>query len=135
MSSVYKEIRQAFEARLAATSSIPVIAWENVDYKPTTDTPFIKFMFQPTSRRPAVRGTNPQHRYQGICTLLVHYPENEGPGASQDTVDALIDRFESTTDMTVSGVSVTVDYAEQNSPYTSQPWFITPITIGWYSYN
>jgi len=135
MSSTYKEIRVALETHLANMPSVPDIAWQNVDYTPTTGTPFIKFQFQPTSRRPAVRGPSPQHRYQGICTFLLHYPENVGPGASQDVVDAVVDRFEATTDLTESGTNVSIDYVEQNTPYHSPPWFVTPVTVGWYSYK
>jgi len=133
--SIYSNIRTAIETRLYDTTNIPVVAWENVDYSPTTGTPFIKFQFQPTSRRPAVRGTNPQMRYQGIVTLLVHRPENEGPTDTEILVDDLVSRFDATTDISYSSVIVSVDYAERLNSYMSKPWYVTPIRIGWYSYD
>ena len=61
MASIHDDIRAALEIKLAATSNIPTqIAYENVSFEPTTGTSYIKTNFIPTSRRPAVRGLNPQ---------------------------------------------------------------------------
>jgi len=137
--SIYTDIRAALESHLDGTSSIPAIAWENVDYKPTTDTPFIRFQFMPTLRRTRSIGSPVSQRYQGIVRLMIHYPENEGPGASQATADALVNRFEVTSDISYTNpdletINVTIDYAQQESSYTMEPWFVTPITVGWYIY-
>jgi len=139
MSSIYTDIRAALETRLGDTASIPDIAWENVSYSPTTGSPFIKPMFSPTSRRPAVRFTNPQKHYLGIFTLLCHYPENQGPGASQRVVDTLVERFDATTDVSYTNadsetIILSLEYAEQKNPYSNPPWFVTPIIIGWQLY-
>lgn len=133
--SVYTDIRKTLEVYLSNTSSIPVVAWENVSFSPDTNTPFIKFQFQPTSRRPAHLGLNPQMRYQGIVTLLVHQPENQGPGDTEDLVDTLIDRFDATKDISYGGVIVSLEYAERERSYVNSPWYITPIRIGWYRYD
>jgi len=138
--SIYTEIRQALESHLNTTTNLPAIAWENVHYEPDTGTPFISARFQPTSRRPAVRGLNPQHRVQGIFTLLCHYPENQGPGASQTLVDRLIERFDSTTDISYTNsdletINVCLDYTEQQPSYNTPPWYVTPIIVAWYTYN
>lgn len=141
MSVIYKKIRAALERHLeqsdqgAGAFSIPDIAWENVDYSPTTGTEFLKVQIQPTSRRPSVLGTNPEHRYQGIMTILCHFPENVGPGVTHDLADQLLERFNSTTDITWDGVTVSIEYAQQESSYTNSPWYITPITVAWYIYD
>jgi len=135
MASKYSEIRPILEARLNSTVGIPAIAWENVDYKPTTDTPFIKFQFIPTSRRPSTLGVTPNNRTQGIVRLLVHNPENVGPGASEDVADTLVDRFEANTDLTDGTNFIRIEYAQRESSYINQPWYITPVTIGWYCYE
>lgn len=135
MSSINNDIRIALEKRLNDTVGIPVIAWPNVNYSPTTGTPFLKPMYQPTSRRPAVLGTAPQKRYQGLFTILCYHPENEGPAACHSTADTLIERFDATTDLTYNGTTVSIEYAEQQSSYSSPPWYVTPVTIAWYIYN
>ena len=132
----YEKIRAALETHLNTSSfSLPDIAWENVDYKPSTGTEFIKVQFLPTSRRPAVKGTNPRHRLQGIFRLLCHFPENQGPGNTQDLVENLIDRFDSTTDIILDGTTVRIEYTQQESSYSSSPWYITPVTVAWFSYT
>jgi hypothetical protein len=74
-------------------------------------------------------------RYQGIVTLLVHQPENQGPGATEDLVDTLVDRFDATKDISYGSVTVSLDYAERERSYINSPWYITPIRIGWYRYD
>lgn len=138
--SIYKDARAALENHLNDTSGLPTIAWENVDFKPTTGTGFLKAYFNPTSRRPAVRGSNPQHRTQGLFTILCYQPENIGPGASQTLVDTLIDRFNSTVDITYTNsdletIYVCLEYSEQQPSYSMPPWYVTPITVAWYTYN
>lgn len=138
--SHYDDIRAALEVHLSGTPSLPAVAWENKGYKPTTGQPFIKARFIPVDRRPAVRGLNPQHKYTGLFQLLLCYPEGEGPGPSQDMVDALIDRFQSTTHITFTNdnsetIVVDIDRSEQRGAYDDSPWYKTPVNIYWYAYK
>lgn len=136
MSVIYKKIRAALEKHLVDTPiTLPDIAWENVDYSPTTGAPFLKVQFQPTSRRPSVLGLTPEHRYQGIMTILCYQPEGSGPGSSQDLTDQLLARFNSTTDISWDGIIVSVEYSQQESSYINSPWYVTPITVAWYIYS
>jgi len=138
--SIYKDIRAALEKHLDDTAGLPDVAWENVDFSPTTGTAYVKPSFQPTSRRPAVRGLNPQHRIQGVFTILCYQPENIGPGASATLVDTLVDRFDSTTDISYTNASmetiqVSIEYTQQQPSYSVPPWYVTPITVAWYIYS
>lgn len=144
--SVYDDIRSALETRLATTVGIPAIAYENTLYKPTTGTAFIQPRMVFSSRVPATRGLNQstgkphQQRYRGVFQILLHYPEGVGPGASQDMVNTIIDRFEAATDISFTNsdpktIYVTVDYAEQMGAYNKSPWYVTPVNINWYCYD
>mgnify|MGYP003644160834 FL=1 len=138
--SYYDDIRAALEVALNGIAGIPAIAWENKRYAPVTGTPYILVRNLPTSRRPAVRGLNPQMRYQGVFQLLVKFPEGAGPGPSEDLTETLLETFEATTDLSFTNtdaqtVYVTIDYAEQVGAYTESPWYTTPINIGYYSYK
>jgi hypothetical protein len=137
--SIYTDIRAGLETHLDDASGLPAIAWENVDYKPTTDTPFIKFQFLPTLRRTTLIGSPVSQRYQGIVRFLLHYPENQGPGAMQAVADSLISRFEVNSDIEYTNsdletIQITIEYSQQESSYTTEPWYITPVTVGWYIY-
>jgi hypothetical protein len=138
--SIYKDIRAALEGRLASTPNLPAIAWENVPYSSTTGTPFVKPLFQPTLRRQSAMATVPPHYYQGIFTILCYYPEGTGPGDSQETVDNLVNRFESTTDISYTNpdletLIVSIRGVQQESSYISSPWYVTPITVSWFIYD
>jgi len=138
--SIYQDIRAALEGRLNDTVGLPTIAWENVRFDPTTGTPFLKPMFQPVLRTQSAMATTPPHRYQGLFTILCYYPEGNGPGASQATVDALVDRFDSTTDISYTNsdletIVVSIRGVQQESSYINSPWFITPTTVSWFIYH
>lgn len=135
MSSAYDKIRSALETYVASTSGIPQLAWENVGFSPTTDTPYIKVRVLNTSRRPATRGLNPHYRYQGILQLHLCYPEGVGPSASQAMVNTLIDRFPTGLDITSSDIAVTINHSEQLGSYNEGSMFKTPVYVHWFAYS
>ena len=140
MASIYDNIRSALEDKLNTTAGLPTIAWENVDFKASTGTNFIKPTFIPTTRRPAVRGLTPQQRYEGLYTITCYTPENVGPGAADDLADSILEAFEATTDIsydvdTNTTIKLSIDYAEREQGRTQSPWHYIVVNIGWYIYN
>jgi hypothetical protein len=135
--TIINDIRACLDTHLVGTVGIPAIAHQNVPYEPTTGTPFIKVDLVPTSRRPAVRGLNPQQRYDGIYSLLVCTPEALGSGAGYDIADLLLQRFEATTDIPLTGnpLIVSIDYSEVRASFLDSPFYYTPLTIAWYCYK
>ena len=100
--TIINDIRACLDTHLSNTVGIPPIARQNIPYQPTNGTSFIKADFVPTSRRPAVRGLNPQQRYDGLYSILICTPEGLGSGAGYDIADFLLERFEATTDISYS---------------------------------
>lgn len=140
MASIYSEIRAALENELSGVTGLPDIAWENVDFKPTTGTSFIRTQFNPTVREPAIRGLNPQQYYQGIFSVYCYCPENEGPSACDDIADLVINAFDATTDInytvdTNTTINLSIRYATRNMGMSNPPWYLTVVDIGWYIYN
>jgi len=139
MASIYNDIRAALENKLATTSNLPLgIAYENVSFSPTTGTDYLQTFFIPTSRRPAVRGLNPQQRYQGIFSVNIYTPEGNGPAAADALANTVLEAFEATTKISYSGdetITVSIDYAERQQGFLDAPWYYVPINIGWYVYN
>jgi hypothetical protein len=140
MSSIYNDIRAALESHLAGTSGLPSgIAYENVSFEPQTGTSFLKVAFVPTSRRPAVRGLNPQQRYQGVFRVFCYTPEGSGPATADDIANKVIEAFDATTDISFTSggetTIVSVDYAERDNGFVDSPWYYTVVNIGWYIYS
>lgn len=159
--SIINDIRACLDTHLVGTSGIPTIAHQNVEFNPTTGTSFIKADLVPNSRRPAVRGLNPQKLYTGFYNLLVCTPEGQGSGAGYEIADLLLGRFECATDILYtnptdtillesgdtllleSGDSlllgsptiVSIDYSEVGTSYLDSPYYCTPVTVSWYLYH
>ena len=124
---------------MANTANLPSIAYENVSFEPTTGTSFLKVQYLPTVTRPAVRGLNPQLRYQGIFAVTVFAPEGKGPATADDYTNKVIDAFAATTDISFTNadgtIKVSIDYAERQQGIIDSPWYFVPINIGWYIYK
>lgn len=140
MASIYDNIRSCLENHLTGITGLPDIAWENVNFKPTTGTSFVRPTFIPLNREPAVRGLSPQQRYDGIFTIDCYCPENEGPATCDDVAELIIEAFEATTDIsydvdTNTTIIVSIDTANRDQGYLESPWYYIPVTIRWYIYN
>jgi hypothetical protein len=103
------------ESKLANIAGIPPIAFDNVPYDPTTGTSFIKSMYIPVTRVPAVRGLNPSQRYGGIYSVTVYCPEGNGPATADGIANTVIENFEAATDVSLNNFNVSIDYAERLS--------------------
>jgi len=135
MASIYDDIRAALETNLSSVSGLPSVGWENVQFSPTTGTPYVKPRLIPTRREPAVRGTNPQMFYQGIYRVECYVPEDQGPSAGDELADKIIDAFEAATDVSYSGTIVSIRYAEREMADIDGPFYMIPVNIGWYIYK
>ena len=140
MASIYRDLRAALESKLASITDIPDISYENVSYDRVNGTEYVESSFLPTLRRPAVRGLNPQQRYQGVFRVVCYAPEGNGPGAADEIADKVLEAFEATTDVsyTPSGgdeIIVSIDYAEREGGGLDTPFYYVPVNIGFYIYN
>ena len=140
MASIHNDIRAALETHISTTANLPDIAYENVAFEPTTGTSFIRVQYLSTLNRPAVRGLNPQLRYQGVFAVTVFTPEGNGPSTADDYVNKVIDAFQATTDISFTNaqsetIKLSIDYAERQQGLIDSPWYYVPINIGWYIYK
>lgn len=133
--TVMNDIRQALDARLAATSGLPSVFFENVENEQVPTTSHIRVQFIPTSRRPANRGPSPQHRIQGLYVLTICTPVDEGSGLALDYVDSLLDRFNGSSDVAGVAITVSIEYSEAQSAFVDEPFYCVPIEIAWYAYE
>jgi hypothetical protein len=133
--TVINDIRQALDAHLATATGLPAVAFDNVPYGQAPATPHIRVQFIPTSRRPANRGPSPQHRHQGLYILTVCTEMDKGSGPALDVVDALLARFNGSSDVAGSAINVSIDYSEMQSPFRDDPFYCAPVQVSWYAYE
>lgn len=131
----YNLIRNILEHHLTQVTDVPEIFWEGVSEQPTDGVPYIKFKFQPTSTRPAVRGIDPQKRFQGLLRVFPYFPEGQGPQAVEACVNNILETFDATKDLSYGGHTLRVEYSERGQVLTDSPWVYVPINIAWYYYD
>jgi hypothetical protein len=128
-------IRTALEAHLASTSpALPAVAWPNVPFTPVTGTPYLRADFVPVTRRPVVAGPAPEQRAAGLFYVTVYTPEDQGATAGLALADALLARFNGSTAIVASNVTVRLEYSETKMPLHDPPFYAIPVEIGWYAY-
>lgn len=135
MANIDKDIRAALEGQLANITDVPSIAYENVPFTPTTGESYLEVRYVPVTRRPTVRGLNPQQRYDGIFAINCYAPEGKGPAAADTLADNVMAAFEATTKLTHNNVTTSIEYAERQQGIVDSPWYFVPVNIGWYAYN
>ena len=130
---IVNDIRATLNTALSAASSLPAIAYENAPFEQNAGTPHLRVAFFLTSRRPAVRGPDPQHRYQGLYQVTVAVPTDQGSGTALDYADLLLTEFDGSSD--IDGTpTVSIEYAELGSPFYDDPFYCVPVQVAWYVY-
>lgn len=132
---ILDDIRATMDTALEAANGLPDIAFENAPFEQNAGTAHLRTALFLTSRRPATRGPNPQHRYQGIYQVTVAVPTERGTGDAFDYADLILTEFDGSTDVVGANVTVSIEYAELGTQVISEPFFLLPVQIAWYVYG
>jgi len=135
MSSNIATIRAALETYLAATSGIPTLVFDNVDYDPSALTPFVRAKLVPTTRRPIDIGSTALNRVDGVYILTICQPKNIGEGPGLTVADTLCNRFLPHSIVSYGSIFVEIIYSEVGMSYPDDLYHCTPVTIGWFAHN
>lgn len=133
--SIVNTIRGALDTHLATMVGVPTIHPANTMYDPDPKTAFLKTNTVVVNIEPAVRGLNPQLRYSGFFTILICTPEGNGLGDSLELAEDILDRFAPTTDISHSGIILSIEDCRMSPDYYSAPFNCLPVTINWYIYH
>jgi hypothetical protein len=131
---ILNDIRATLDTALNAASGLPSIAFENAPFDQVAGTPHLRTQFFLTSRRPAVRGPNPQHRYQGLYQVTVAVPSDTGTGTALEYADLILTEFDGSSDVVGADVTVSIEYAETGTQVFDEPFYLLPVQIAWYVY-
>jgi hypothetical protein len=133
--SILNTIKAGLENHLITMPGVFTVHPQNTAYDPDPNTSFIKTTFVSRNIIPAVRGLNPSLRYSGFFSLLICTPEGNGLGVAMTQAELILERFRPTTDISYSGIILSVEDTIMNSDYYSPPFNCLPLTINWYIYN
>ena len=103
------------------------IAHENINYTPTTGTPYAELkVFQNDLTAFSVT-TSAQS--DGFFQLLLHYPQNSGAVAAKTKADAFAAAFGIGQRITRNGVTITVQRVSRLEPLTEGGWYKLPLRV------
>ena len=131
---IMSDIRATLDTALASVSGLPDIAFENAPFEQVAGVAHLRTALFLTSRRPAVRGPNPQHRYQGLYQVTIAVPKDKGTGVAFDYADLIMTEFDGSTDIIGTDVNVSIEYAELGGQVFDEPFFLLPVQVAWYMY-
>lgn len=100
-------IKQAFETAIAAMTPSLAIAYSNVDYTPTTDTPYQKVHILPATPDNTEQGVK-HYREQGFVQVDLNYKLGGGELASLTRAELLQTTFKKGTTLTKDGITINV---------------------------
>lgn len=83
----FQDIRAAIEQRLANNWSSTDIAWDNIDYQPTSETAFIRCLVEEVDSRQVSSQTTPCHRVVGYIHIMIMVPTNTGTNTARGYAD------------------------------------------------
>ena len=132
---ITNDIRAALDSKLASLSGLPPVVFTNQDFDENAGDDYISVSFSLTSRRPAVRGPNPQMRYQGLYTVTVCVPTDIGAGRAIGHVDKIMGAFDGSTDVVGPSKTVSIEYAEPGAAFYRGAFYCMPVQIAWYIYD
>lgn len=131
-----KLIRQALETRLNALG-LPVgtVAWENVEFTPTSGTMFQKVSLMPSETVSLNKASTTELlREQGLLQVSVYGPLNKGMKDVYDRVELIRAQFPKGLTVTAGGVNVTISKRASVAPAMRDgEWIVVPVSIPYFA--
>lgn len=134
MSTYHLDISAALDVNLntvASANSIPV-AWENVDYKPTVGTLYLRPTLLPADTDPFGTSYDSSLDHLGIYQIDVIAPVDQGKGQAFTKADIIATAF-SYGELSYNGVIVTIKSSSPSPGKRDGAWFILPVIISYQS--
>lgn len=123
------KIQQALETRLATMSPALATVAENVDYTPTTGTPYQRLTM--VTGEPDNSSIGQRHYIEvGVFMVTLCYPKNTGANACRTRAESVRTLFKRGTTLTIDGIRIIVPRTPKVSTgYVDGDRFCIPVTI------
>lgn len=128
-------IETALEQKLLGVADLPAIAWEDVDYKPTTGQPYLKVHHLHNNPRDLFLERGPAE-LPGIFQVSVLYPAGRGKVEAKQLAERIADAF-APVQMLPAG-NHRVDLLDTPAIASGFPdgegWYVVPVSISWQAF-
>lgn len=132
MSTFFADIQGALRSQLSTLPSLPPVAWENVDYKPNSDTLFLRATSLPGDTTQECLGVDGLDGHVGIFQVDVFIPDGKGRSTWPDTI---ADHFKRGTRLESNGITVTITTVSVNTAGKDENFYIVPVSISYQAYT
>ena len=132
--SIHKALDTKLKTLSGGSIAAEDIITENFVYDPTKGTAFLKSHLLPSQPVQATMGTTGQNIVIGIYWVNLFFPVDAGHSLSSVEADLVIALLKRGTNLTVSGVTVTIVSAGKQKSVEDADWYMTPVQINWRSF-
>lgn len=132
MSTHFTDIAGALRARLNSLTSRPPVAWENINYTPSSTTLFLRPTMIPAPTTQASLGDDGKDLHEGIFQVDVFIPDNQG---RTTWPDAIADHFKRGTVLTQNSVDVRIRNVSIGVGAKDANFYIVPVSITYQAFT
>lgn len=124
---VNNKIIELIDAELASITNVPVISYENITYKPSLRTSYIRTTLLPAEPTQTTIGYDRTLRWNGLYQLDLFVPANTG--AQSVIADAIITHFQTNRFLIDDTFTLTILGAWRNAARTNTDWYQIPLLL------
>ena len=131
--SEFLEISSALDTHLNTMGSVPPVAWENKEFKPTKDTLYLRAFILPGETVGAAVGAAGSDEHVGIYQVDVLAAIDGGKNAAVVMADLVADRFKPVTLLTSGTTTVKCITVSRGPAYRDEGRYVIPVTVRYLS--
>lgn len=132
MSTFFTDIAGALRTRLNTLPSSPPVAWQNIDYKPNSNTLYLRETMIPGETLQASLGDDGKDIHNGLYQIDVFIPDGDGRSTWPDDI---ADHFKRGTVLTQNLVDVRIRNVSIGTGFKDENFYIVPVTISWQAFT
>ena len=132
--SFFADIHAALDTRLNSLAGGVAIAWENTEYTPVKDTPYLRptLLMAPST----LMDLDTLQMNEGLYQIDLFYPVANGMGDLLNKMDAIYDHFKGALKLTSGSVDVHIKQISRlPGSEISDAWLMASLEINFKSYS
>jgi len=129
LGTVNEDIQSALNKHLSLMTPTMAIAWENKEYVPILNTPYLKTWLMPGETTRVTLGPNGFEAYVGVFQIDCLYPIKQGWYPAKAKAGAICTQFKTGTLVTYNSVEVRIIRSYPERGDVDGPFYKVPVSI------